>query len=221
LNGTAPARPIRVLVVDDHAVVRDGLKMLLESADDIRVVGMAPNGCVALQEAGRTSPDVVLMDVVMPEMNGIEATAQLLHGSPSIRVVMVSMISDVEHVYRALQAGAKGYVLKSSSSKQVINAVRTVHAGRRFLSPGIAESMLDEYLLARIPTSPLDQLSQRERQVLQLLAEGRSTTVIGRLLSLSPKTVDTYRSRMMQKLGISEAASLIKFAIRHCITPPE
>jgi DNA-binding NarL/FixJ family response regulator len=221
MSNTELPASIRLLVVDDHTLMREGLKMLLEAAHDICVVGTAPNGCVALREVKRTKPDVVLMDIVMPEMNGIEAAAQILHSAPATAILMVSMFSDVEHVYNALRAGAPGYLLKTCASNQLISGVRAVHAGRRFLSQGIVESVVDEYLRGPCPSSPVSQLSRRELRVLQLLAEGRSTTSIARILSLSPKTIDTYRSRTMEKLGITERAALIKFAIRHGITPPE
>jgi len=213
---------IRVLLVDDHAVLRDALKVLLESTGGIRVVGLAPDGRSAVQMVKRTKPDVVLMDIVMPGLNGIEATAEIRSIAPSTRVLILSMLSDVEFVHRALRAGADGYVLKTSSRNDVVTAVKAVYAGSRYLSPEISESVLDDYVRISVPgTSPLEQLSARERQILQLLAEGHASATIARLLSLSPKTIDTYRSRMMKKLGIASRPALIKFAIRHGITPPE
>ena len=212
---------IRILLADDHAMVRDGLAAILEEQDDFDVVAVAANGLEAVKQARRAKPDVALIDVVMPGLNGIDAAAQIHQDCPSTRVIMISMRSDIDYVYRALKAGAQGYVTKSSTATDLIVAMRAVLAGRRFLSEGIAESVLEDYIQARVCNSPLEQLSPRERQILQLLAEGHSTASMAGLLSLSPKTVDTYRSRTMEKLGLTELPALIKFAIRHGMTPPE
>jgi DNA-binding NarL/FixJ family response regulator len=212
---------VRVLLADDHAVVREGLAALLGAQPDIEVVGSVGDGREALREARRLEPDVVVMDVTMPELNGIEAAGQIHDACPATSVVMLSMHSDVEHVYRALRAGARGYLLKSSAGAEVAEAVRAVHSGRRYLSSKIAESVLDDYISKRSTQSPLESLSPRERQILQLIAEGRATVEVARLLSLSPKTVDTYRSRMMAKLGIGDLPSLIKFAVQHGLTPAD
>jgi DNA-binding NarL/FixJ family response regulator len=212
---------IRVLLADDHAVVREGLAALLGTQQDIEIIGTVGDGREAVREARRLQPDVVVMDVTMPELNGIEAAAQVHDGCPATAVVMLSMHSDVEHVFRALRAGAKGYLVKSAAGAEVTEAVRAVNSGRRYLSAKIAESVLDDYIRKRSTDSPLESLSPRERQILQLIAEGRATVEVARLLSLSPKTVDTYRSRMMAKLGINDLPSLIKFAVQHGLTPAE
>ncbi len=212
---------IRVLLADDHAVVREGLAALLGAQPDIEIVGSVGDGREAVRESRRLEPDVVVMDVTMPELNGIEAAGQIHDACPATSVVMLSMHSDVEHVYRALRAGARGYLLKSSAGSEVAEAVRAAHAGRRFLSSKITESVLDDYIRKRSTSSPLESLSPRERQILQLIAEGRTSADVARLLSLSPKTVDTYRSRMMAKLGIGDLPSLIKFAVQHGLTPAE
>lgn len=209
---------ITVLIADDHAVVRDGLRLLLESQPDIRVVGEVADGREALAETLRLNPDVVVMDLAMPHLNGADATAQITEKNESTRVVMLSMYSTVEHVYRALQAGAMGYLRKESAGAEVVEAVRSVHAGRRYLSQKITESVVDNYIRKRSLESPLESLSVREREILQYVVEGKSGVEIAKLLHLSPKTVDTYRSRMMTKLGISDLPGLVKFALQHGLT---
>lgn len=209
---------ITVLIADDHAVVRDGLRLLLENQSDIRVIGEVADGREAVEAAIRLKPDVVLMDLAMPLLNGTDATAQIIEKQESAKIVMLSMHSTVEHVFRALQAGALGYLRKESAGNEVVDAVRTVHGGRRYLSHKITESMVDDYIRKRTIDSPLDSLSQRERAILQLLVEGKSGIEIARLLHVSPKTVDTYRSRMMQKLGIGDLPGLVKFALQHGLT---
>ncbi len=209
---------IRVLLADDFPVVRDGLRVLLEAQSDIEVVGDAANGKEALRQARELHPDVVIMDIGMPELNGIEATLQMHDACPSAQVLILSMHSTTEHIFRALQAGAKGYLLKDSAGAEVVDAVRAVRAGRRYLSQKIAAAALDDYIVGRQTASPLENLSRRERQILQLVVEGKSSAEIGKMLFLSSKTVDTYRSRMMHKLGIGDLPSLVKFAIRHGVT---
>jgi DNA-binding NarL/FixJ family response regulator len=211
---------ISVLLTDDHSILRDGLAALLETQEGISVAGHASDGREAVRKAAELKPDVVIMDIVMPELDGIEATHLIQRASPLTRVVILSMYSTTEHIFRALQAGAKGYLLKESAGAELVAAVRTVHAGRRFLSQKITESVVDDYVRQHVPTDPLGTLSSRERQILQLVAAGNSTADIARALSLSPKTVDTYRSRLMQKLDIGNFAALVKFAIACGLTPP-
>ena len=210
---------IRVLLADDHAMMRDGLQAMLEAAPDIEVIGSVGNGRDAVNKAITLKPDVIIMDVTMPEMNGIEAASLLRDKHPEIRIVMLSMHSSSEHVYRALSAGATGYLLKESSGEEIVTAVHTVHAGRTYMSSAL------QTLERRSPTresgtGPLASLSTRERQVLQLVVEGRSSAEIAALVHLSPKSIDTYRSRLMKKLGISDVTGLVKFAIQHGLTPP-
>lgn len=212
---------IRVLLVDDHAIVRDGLRFLLEAHDDFEVVGGAANGRDAVRAARDLQPDVVIMDLAMPELNGTEATQQIHGACPATHVLVLSMHSTAEHIYRAFQAGAQGYLLKESAGPELLAAVRTVHAGRRYLSQKIAETMVDDYIRERHASSPLDSLSARERQILQSIAEGKSSAETARALCLSPKTVETYRSRMMKKLGLDDFPALVRFAIQHGLTPLE
>lgn len=209
---------ITVLIADDHAVVRDGLRLLLENQSDIRVIGQVADGREAVEAAVRLKPDVVLMDLAMPLLNGIDAAAQIMEKQERAKIVMLSMHSTVEHVFRALQAGVLGYLRKEAAGNEVVDAVRTVYSGRRYLSHKITESMVDDYIRKRTLDSPLDSLSQRERTILQLLVEGKPGIEIARLLHVSPKTVDTYRSRMMQKLGIGDLPGLVKFALQHGLT---
>ncbi|MCD6672100.1 MAG: response regulator transcription factor [Burkholderiaceae bacterium] len=212
---------INVLLADDHSIVRDGLRALLDAESDIRVVGDAANGREAVRLARQLRPDVMIMDIAMPEMNGIEATQSIREASPSTQVLILSMHSTTEHIFRALNAGARGYLLKDSAGAEVADAVRAVHARRRYLSRKISSTVLDDYVFERHHASPLDRLNPRERQILQLVSEGKSSAEAAAMLFLSPKTVDAYRSRMMQKLEIGDLPGLVKFAIQHGITQLE
>jgi DNA-binding NarL/FixJ family response regulator len=215
---------ITVLLADDHGVVRAGLRFLLESQPGLSVVGEATNGHEAVRIAASLRPQVAVVDIAMPELNGIEATHQIRAECPATQVVILSMYADPEHTYRALRAGARGYVWKEAAGDELIEAVRAVQAGRRYLSPKIADQFIDEYLVQRTQLereNPLEQLSARERAVLQLVAEGKTSPEIAERLSLSPKTVDTYRSRIMQKLGIDDLPHLVLFALRHGIIVAE
>lgn len=215
---------IRVFLADDHAVVRDGLRFLLEAQGDVTVVGDAADGRETVRLVKQLRPDVVVMDIAMPDLNGIEATHEICKSCPSTRVVILSVYGTTEHIFRALQAGALGYLMKESAGAEVVTAVRAVHAGRRYLSQKIDEIIIDDYIHQRGVTeakSPLESLSPREREVLQLAVEGKSNKEIADILYLSPKTVETYHSRLMQKLGINDLPSLVKFAIQHGITPLE
>ncbi|MBI3919048.1 MAG: response regulator transcription factor [Betaproteobacteria bacterium] len=208
---------LKVLLVDDHAVMREGLAALLSRAG-IDVIGTAGNGREAVRLARELVPDAVVMDISMPDLNGIEAARQIRVRAPSVRVVMLSMHANREHVHQALAAGAEGYVLKEAAATEVATAVRTVAAGRRYLSPSIEAAMLEAGGSAA--RGPLESLSTRERQVLQLVVEGESSAEIARTVHLSPKTVETYRSRLMKKLGVANVTALVKFAVQHGLTPP-
>jgi DNA-binding NarL/FixJ family response regulator len=210
---------ISVFLVDDHRVLRDGLRILLESQNDIEVVGEAENGNIAIEGVLDKEPNVVVMDITMPELNGIEA-AQVIHETlPEIEIVILSIHSDLEHIFRALNAGAQGYLLKESAGSEVISAVRAVYLGRRYLSPSIRDTVMEAYMQNRKMQSPLELLSLREREVLQLTVEGHSSAAIAEKLELSPKTVETYRSRLMGKIGMRDLPELVRFAIKHGITP--
>lgn len=208
----------RVLLADDHAVVRDGLRALLEHSGDFEIVGVAGNGREALAEAQRLQPDVVVMDIAMPELDGIEATRRILEKCAGTKVLILSMYLSSEHLHRAMHAGARGYVLKESAGDEVVDAVRAVQAGKRYLSHKISEAMIDDYLRDGMRVSPLDSLSLRERDVLQLVVEGQTNNVIAQKLSLSPKTIETYRTRIMRKLKVQDTVELVKFAMRHGLT---
>jgi DNA-binding NarL/FixJ family response regulator len=211
---------ITVFLADDHAVVRDGLRALLAAQPDIRVVGDAADGREAVGQVARLGPDVAVIDIAMPELNGIEAAQGIGEVCPSTQIIILSMHSTTEH----LQAGARGYLLKESAGIEVVKAVRSVHAGHRYLSQKISDTLVDDYVRQRQaaePKSPLASLSPREREVLQLVVEGKSSIEIADALSLSVKTVETYRSRLMYKLDISDLPGLVKFAIQHGLTPLE
>ena len=209
---------IAVLLADDHAIVRDGLKTLLEAQADLRVVGEAANGRDAVAAAAQFKPDVVVMDISMPEMNGVEAARRIRAAREATRVIMLSMHGNAEHVYRALEAGATGYVLKESAGSELVTAIRAVHAGRRYLTEAVNELVIAGYLGEKRAASPLESLSKRERDILQHIVDGRNNRETSELLHISIKTVETYRSRMMQKLGIKDVTGLVKFAISHGLT---
>lgn len=210
---------VRVLVVDDHAVMRQGLDALLKATPDIAVVGEARTGREALARAAELEPDVVIMDISMPELNGLEATRLLREKHPSLQVVILSMHADAEYLFRAFEAGAAGYLLKESAVAEIVKAIRAVRAGRRYVGAGVAADAGAGGAEA-VLRSPLQSLSARERQILQLVVEGHSSAEIAALVHLSRKTVETYRSRLMRKVGVSDLPGLIKFAIHHGVTPP-
>jgi DNA-binding NarL/FixJ family response regulator len=204
----------RVLLADDHTMMREGLSALLAGAG-MEIVGSVGTGRDAVHAAIAMSPDVVVMDLSMPEMNGMDATREICARMPAVQVVVLSMHANREHVYQALDAGATGYVLKDSASTELVSAVRAACVGRRYVSPALA--MLTESSGKR---GPVASLSARERQVLQLVVEGRTSAEIAQAANLSTKTIETYRSRLMKKLGVSDVASLVKLAIQHGLTPP-
>lgn len=210
--------PIEILLADDHAVVREGLRLLLESRGDLKVVGVASDGREAVSEARRLRPHVVVMDISMPALNGIEAARAITQALPDTKVLILSMERSPEHVFRALQAGARGYLLKQSAGTELVAAVHAVHGGRRYLGQEINETVVAEYINKGRPDSPLERLSTRERNLLQMIADGCSNAEAARSMCLSVKTVETYRSRLMQKLGLHSVPKLVKFAIEHGLT---
>ena len=209
---------IRVLVADDHAIIREGLRVMLGNQPDMEVVGVAANGREAIRLVDKHEPDVAVMDISMPELNGIEAIQQMLPRHPHMQVVVLSIHETKPYVYRALKVGAKGYLLKETAGLEVVDAVRAVDRGERYLSQRIADLLTDVSFRnseTSIGVSPLETLSSREREILQLVAEGETSQEVAERLSISSKTVDTYRSRLMHKIGVEDVAGLVKFAIQH------
>ncbi len=208
---------IRILLADDHGIVRRGLHYLLERSPGMQVVGEAADGREAVRLAEETSPDVVVMDIAMPNLNGIEATAQIVKKNPKAGVIILSMHSDEAYLVRALSAGARGYLLKDSAEADLIRAVQAVSQGRPFFSPAISQTLLEDYM-RRLQQENLqdsyDLLTDREKEVLQLLAEGKSNKEVATLLSLSLYTVETHRSNLMQKLGLHNTAEIVLYAVR-------
>jgi DNA-binding NarL/FixJ family response regulator len=212
---------IRILLADDHRLFRDGLRTLLDQREDMEVVGEAVDGPAAVAAAVQHKPDIVLMDISMPELNGIEATRKIVADRATTRVIMLSMHSDQRFVTESLRAGASGYVLKDCAIDELIEAIRTVTRKQIFLSATIAESVIKDYigLTVNRSDSVFSTLSAREREVLQLLAEGNSTKEIAARLEVSIKTVETHRKQIMDKLDIHSIAELTKYAIREGLTP--
>jgi DNA-binding NarL/FixJ family response regulator len=204
---------IRILVVDDHSVVRDGLASILDREDGMRVVGCAATGEEAVGAAQRLKPEIVVMDLVLPELNGIDATRLIIQALPRTHVIAYSACHGSEHVNRALRAGAHGYVLKSAVVAELPLAINAAIAGNQFVSPAIMAQMAKGVLGTDIPRSPFDLLSAREREVLRGIVTGSTSSDIGLHLSLSRKTVDTYRGRIMTKLGVANRSNLIRFAL--------
>jgi DNA-binding NarL/FixJ family response regulator len=211
------AQSARILVVDDHGIVRDGLCALLERDRRFIVIGTAINGREAITAAMSLRPDVVVMDLMLPELSGVDATVRILKRLPDTRVVVLSACDSSEHVYHAMRAGARAYVLKQSAATELVSAVVSAMANQRFLSARIAEVLMKEMTHGGLMQSPLERLSSREREVLHLTVAGSSSVAIARALSLSPKTVDTYRYRIMEKLGVPNRAGLIRFAMQHAL----
>jgi DNA-binding NarL/FixJ family response regulator len=215
---------ITIFLAEDHRLVRDGFRILIETQPDLKVIGEAGTGHETVRQVVKLLPDIVLMDIGMPELNGIEATRQISEACPSTKVIILSMYSTSQHIARAFKAGARGYILKESAGEDMIKAVRTVYNGNIFLCGEISEIVVGQYLVDQVQPEvddPLARLTAREREILQLLVEGKSNTKIAELLFLSQKTVETYRSHLMQKLGISDLPSLVKFAIRYGLTSVE
>jgi len=206
-------KAIRILLADDHAVVRQGFKMILGAQPDMEIVGEAGNGREAVDLAQQLKPDVVVMDVAMPELNGIEATRRLAASVPHARVIALSMHKDSVYVREVLRAGARGYLLKESGAGDLVAAVRAVAQGEGYLSPSVSNAVLDDY--RRHVTNPIDLLTSREREVLQMLAEGKTNKEIATILDLSVYTVDAHRGRIMEKLNLHSINELVRFAVRN------
>jgi len=208
---------IRVLLADDHGIVRKGLRYVLQRSQGIEVVGEAQDGREALAMAEQLNPDVIVMDIAMPNLNGIDATAQVVKRNPEVGVIMLSVHSDEAYLVRALTAGAKGYLLKDSAENDLPRAVLAVSRGKPFFSPAIAQTLLDDYLRQlqqRDLSDSYDLLTDREKEVLQLLAEGKSNKDVASLLNLSVYTVETHRAHLMQKLNLHNTAEIVLYAVR-------
>ena len=211
---------VTVFIADDHAIVRDGLVAHLSAQPDLTVVGTASDGRDAVTKVLQLAPQIAILDISMPELDGIEAARQIAATRPEVQLIILSMHGGAQHVFHALEAGVRGYLLKESAGREIIDAIRMVHSGRRYLSPKVAE-IVTENVGTRSGATPLESLSRREREILKLVADGHSSAAIGAKLYLSPKTVDSYRSRMMQKLHLSDLAAVVKFAIQHGLTSLE
>ncbi len=207
--------PIRVLLADDHDLVRAGFRSLLQNFEGVQVIGEAADGQQALRLVESLKPDLVLMDIAMPELNGLEATARIVEQFPSVRVMILSMHANEEYARRALRAGALGYLLKRASTAELELAIKAVARGEPYLTPAISKHLLADFVRRPDFASPLEQLSPRQREVLQLIAEGHSRKEIAEKLSISVKSFDAYRSEIMQQLGIGDTAGLVRFAIQN------
>jgi two-component system response regulator NreC len=213
----------RVLIADDHGIVRQGLRALLEKSPEISVVGEASDGREAVRLAAELRPNIVVMDIAMPLLNGVDATSQILGRDPDIKVIILSMHSDESYILRALSAGAKGYLLKDSAEGDILPAVETVAKGRPYFSPVIASTLLEEYLQAMKKNQvrdSFDLLTDREKEVLQLLAEGKSNKEVAAVLNLSPYTIESHRTSLMQKLNLHNTAEIVLYAVRKNIIVP-
>jgi len=208
---------IRVLVVDDHTIVRDGICALLRLAGDIEVVGEAANGREALEMVRKFMPDVMLIDIAMPNMNGLEATRHIRKEFPRVKVLVLTQYDDKEHVFWAIEAGAGGFISKTAASSDLASGIRSVHRGDSFLSPSAAKFLVVDYQLEanlRKEQDPYKQLTDREREILKLLAEGYNTRKIADMLVISVKTVDGHKTNLMSKLDIHNRTDLVKYALR-------
>jgi len=208
-------KSIRVLLADDHTVVRRGFGLILSSQPDMEVVGDAQNGREAVELSEQLNPDVVVIDVSMPELNGIEGTRRITESCPRTRVLALSMHRDAVYVREILRAGARGYLVKDADDDALVDAVRAVARGEAYLSPAISELVLNDY--RRHVTDPLDLLTSREREVLQMIAEGQTNKEIAGRLNLSVYTVEAHRGKIMEKLNLHSAGDIVRFAIRNGI----
>lgn len=215
---------IRVILAEDHTIVRKGLRSLLEGEEDIEVIGEAGDGKEAITLVEQKKPDIVVMDIGMPELNGLEATRRIKKRFPETKVLILTMHTNEEYVFEILQAGASGYIVKKAAPTELVSALRAVKRGESFLSPSISKKVIDEYLQRAGEAKrrgAFELLTDREREVLQLIAEGNSTRGIAGRLFISTKTVETHRSNLMEKLDLHGTADLTRYAIRMGIVDPE
>lgn len=210
-------KKIRLLVADDHKIFRQGIKKLLEEEADLQVVGEAADGREAVKKATELKPDLVLMDIAMANLNGLEATKQIKKVLPETKIIMVTMHKNEEYILQSFQAGASGYILKEGAVEELVHAIRSIHQDKSFLSPTISKTLIDAYL-RKMETgkteTPFDLLTDREREVLQLIAEGYTNREVAKALFISVKTVEAHRAHIMQKLNIHDVAKLVKYAIQ-------
>ena len=217
-------KPIKILLADDHTIVRQGLARLLEDQTDLRVVGEATDGRMALEKATVLKPDIVIMDIAMPLMNGIEAVKRIRKQLPETKILILSMYSHEHYIHQLLETGISGYLLKDSSGRDIISAIKAAMKGETFLSPSISKKVVESYLSPRKSSSMEErykQLSNREREVFQLIAEGHSTKRIGEMLYVSVSTVKSHKGNIMEKLGISNPIRLVHFAIKLGLVDPD
>jgi len=217
-------RPIRVLLADDHTLVRAGLRQLLHSLPDVQVVGEAGDGREALQMVEMLQPDIALMDIAMPGLNGLEATARVASDFAAVRVIILSMYSDKEYVLRALRVGAAGYLLKDATAVQLEDAIKSVSSGEMYLSSAVSKHIIADYVQKASQaqaSNPLEDLTSRQREILQLIAEGNTKQAIAAKLTISPKTVEAHREQMMARLGIFDTAGLVRYAVKVGIVPSD
>jgi two-component system, NarL family, response regulator NreC len=205
-------RAINILLADDHTIVRQGLKLILSAHSDLHVVGEAANGKEAVELAAKLKPDIVLLDVAMPELNGIEATRKMVEANSRLRVLVLSMHKEAVYVREILRAGARGYILKDAIDTELLNAVRSVARGDGYISPAVSGALLNDY--RKDVTDPVDLLSPREREVLQLIAEGKTNKEVATKLNLSVYTVDSHRGKIMEKLNLHSTGELVRFALK-------
>ncbi|MCI0336303.1 MAG: response regulator transcription factor [Acidobacteria bacterium] len=212
---------INIMLADDHPIVRQGLRALLESEHHFRLVGEAGDGLEAVRLATRLKPDVLITDLMMPGLNGLEVTRQVTKSLPQTRVIILSMYTNIAYVLEALRKGASGYVLKDSQAADLVLAVREVAAGRRYLSPPLSERALELYTqrMEAVPDDPYELLTNREREILQLVAEGRTSVEIANQLFISPRTAEGHRANLMRKLGLQNQAEIVRFALNRGILP--
>lgn len=211
-----PSKKIRVLLADDHKILRQGVRMLIDSQADMEVVGEAKTGREAIEEARRLKPDVVVMDVSMPELNGIEGTRQICDEMKHTRVLALSMHKDAVYVREILRAGARGYLLKDSEDDDLVRAIRCVQRGEAFLSPAISDAVLNDY--RKHVSNPVDLLTSREREILTMVADGKTNKDIANALNLSVYTVESHRGSVMEKLNLHNAGDIVRFALRNGLT---
>lgn len=209
--------PLRILLADDHRLVREGLRAMLERAG-FEVLGEATNGQEACHLASTLHPDLIVLDLVMPLLNGLDAAREILHERPGTRVILLTMHMEGHQIEAALRAGVRGYVVKTQAVEDLVQAIREVARGEIYLSPGVSRVFVEGYLASS--ESPADPLAPRERQVLQLVAEGKSSKEIALLLDLTVRTAESYRARIMEKLDIHDTAGLVRYAIRHGLIEP-